>query len=266
MTTTEMAGRLDARLALANGPVEPTQHSGVELVTLERDGGAAVGLEVRAHLRALTHDGELVAHRLVHQRGRDRGVDAAGEPADDALVADLRADLVDRVLDDRHVGPGRSAARRVEQEPSDRGHPVLGVGHLGVELDAIGPPSKAEGLVLEGLAGGQEFRRPRQAEAFPVPVIDMVGPRPIGRPRRRRRDRIVADLDLAIWMGRDGSAQAFGQHLGAEADAEERDVGFDAGDEGFADVHRVERTRDRQVGCDRSLKKLKRQRVKKGSI
>ena len=43
------------------------------------------------------HAGELVADRLVHQRGRDRGVDAARQPADDPLVADLGADLVDRL-------------------------------------------------------------------------------------------------------------------------------------------------------------------------
>ena len=38
------------------------------------------------------HAGELVADRAVHERGRDRGVDAAGEPAEHVPVADLRAD------------------------------------------------------------------------------------------------------------------------------------------------------------------------------
>ena len=42
------------------------------------------------------HARELVADRLVHERGRDRGVDAARQPADHALGADLGADLVDR--------------------------------------------------------------------------------------------------------------------------------------------------------------------------
>ena len=59
------------------------------------------------------HARELVADRLVHERGRDRGVDAAGQPADDPLGADLRADLVDGLLDDRRVRPrGPAAARR----------------------------------------------------------------------------------------------------------------------------------------------------------
>ena len=36
--------------------------------------------------------GELVADGAVHQRRRDRAIDAAGEAADDAPVADLRPD------------------------------------------------------------------------------------------------------------------------------------------------------------------------------
>ena len=39
--------------------------------------------------------GQLVADGALHERGRDRGVDAAGQPADDPLVADLRADARD---------------------------------------------------------------------------------------------------------------------------------------------------------------------------
>ena len=39
--------------------------------------------------------GELVADRLVDQHGGDRAVDAAGEPADHAALADLGADLGD---------------------------------------------------------------------------------------------------------------------------------------------------------------------------
>ena len=42
------------------------------------------------------HARELRPDRLVHERGRDRGVDAAGQAADDPLGADLRADRVDR--------------------------------------------------------------------------------------------------------------------------------------------------------------------------
>ena len=59
------------------------------------------GLEVAAYLLGLARAhhpvvdvdaGEPVADRALHDRGRDRGVDAAGERADRPAVADLRAD------------------------------------------------------------------------------------------------------------------------------------------------------------------------------
>ena len=43
---------------------------------------------------------QLVADGLVHERGGDGGVDAAGEPADHAAGADLRADALDLLGDD----------------------------------------------------------------------------------------------------------------------------------------------------------------------
>ena len=51
---------------------------------------------------------ELIADRLVHQRGGDGGIDPAGQPADDALGADLRADVGDpRSMIDVFVHVGR---------------------------------------------------------------------------------------------------------------------------------------------------------------
>ena len=54
-----------------------------------------------------------------------------------ALVADLRADLVDRLLDDRHVGPRGPAPAHVEQERLEHLLAALGVRDLGVELHAV---------------------------------------------------------------------------------------------------------------------------------
>ncbi len=51
--------------------------------------------------------GELVADRLVDEQRGDGRVDAAGEPADDALVADLGADPLDLLLDHGGRRPGR---------------------------------------------------------------------------------------------------------------------------------------------------------------
>ena len=47
-----------------------------------------------------------------------------------------------------------------------------------VELDAIGIAIIAEGLVLEGVAGGQPHSARGQGEPFPVPVIDVLRPGP----------------------------------------------------------------------------------------
>ena len=44
-----------------------------------------LGLAQAQQPRVDEHAHELIADRLVHERGRDRGVDAAREPADDAL-------------------------------------------------------------------------------------------------------------------------------------------------------------------------------------
>ncbi len=89
--------------------------------------------------------GELVADGLVHERRGDRRVDPAGEAADHLLVADLRADRRDLLVDDLLLGPGRLDAGDVVQEPAQHLLPVRGVPDLGVELHA-GP---AAGQVLE---------------------------------------------------------------------------------------------------------------------
>ena len=72
---------------------------------------------VRAQQAVVDEDaGELVADRLVHEQRRDRRVDAAGEPADHALRADLRPDPLDLLLDHRRRGPrGRRAGDVVEE-------------------------------------------------------------------------------------------------------------------------------------------------------
>ena len=58
------------------------------------------------------HAGELVADRAVDERRRGRGVDAAREAADDAAVADLGADPLDLLVDDRGRRPALARSRR----------------------------------------------------------------------------------------------------------------------------------------------------------
>ena len=60
------------------------------------------------------HAGQPLAERAVDDQRRDRGVDAARQPADRAAVADLRADQRDLLVDDR----GRRPARRSQPQTS----------------------------------------------------------------------------------------------------------------------------------------------------
>ena len=79
---------------------------------------------------------QLVADRAVQQGGRDGRVDAAGQPAQHALVADDRTDLRDRVIDDVRRGPVRRATGDLVEEVLQDLLAVLGVHNLGVPLDA----------------------------------------------------------------------------------------------------------------------------------
>ena len=58
------------------------------------------------------HAGELLADRLVDQHRRDRRIDAAREAADHPALADLRADLLDRLVLEGAHGPVAAWRRR----------------------------------------------------------------------------------------------------------------------------------------------------------
>ena len=80
--------------------------------------------------------GELVADGFVDERRGDGGVDAAGEGADDAAVADLGADAGDGVGDEVAGGPVGREAADAEEEVLEEGLAVGRVDDFGVELDA----------------------------------------------------------------------------------------------------------------------------------
>ena len=80
--------------------------------------------------------GELVADRAVDEGGGDGGVDAAGERADDAPVADLLADAEDGVGDEVAGGPVAAAAADAEEEVLEELLAVGRVHDFGVELEA----------------------------------------------------------------------------------------------------------------------------------
>ena len=100
--------------------------------------------------------GELVADRALHERRGDRGVDAAGQPADHAGVADLGADPGDLVRDDVAGVPVGRDAGGVVQEALDDLLAVGGVPHLGVPLHAVHPPLVARERGDRGRLAGRE--------------------------------------------------------------------------------------------------------------
>ena len=207
------------------------------------------------------HAGELVADGALHERRRDRGVDAAGQPADRAPVADLGADLLDLLLDDVDHRPGRPAAGDVEQEVAEHLLAVLGVQHLGVPLHAGEPPVE----VLEGgdggAGGGGEHVEPgrrrddRVAVAHPDPVL-------AGHVGQQRAG--LGDLDGGAAVLR----AAGPSYLAAEARAPSpgsrstcrtparpavEDGGVDAGGAGLVDRRRAAGQDDRAAGLRASI-------------
>jgi hypothetical protein len=128
---------------------------------LVQEGGLHLLALACAHEAGVDEDGgELVADRLVDQRRRDGGVDAARERAEHVAGADLGTHGLDLRLDHRGVGPRRPAPADLEQETPEQLLSPLGVHHLGVELD----PVQAAGRVLErgdrDLGGGRRDREP----------------------------------------------------------------------------------------------------------
>ena len=100
--------------------------------------------------------GELVADRLVDQHGGHRAVDAAGQPADDAALADLGADLGDLGRAEMRHAPVARQAGDAAHEVADQLAAPGRVRHLGVEL---------HGVELALLVGdGRERRALRHAD------------------------------------------------------------------------------------------------------
>jgi len=117
-----------------------------------------------------------------------------------------------------------------------------------MELDAVDARGGPDRLGREIPAGGEAFRACRAVEAVAMPLIDRAGPGEagglrMGVPGLGDRKRVIADLGPALAVGVDARAHLLGQHLGAEADAEERRILLQAGadpvDLGLDEIVRV---------------------------
>jgi hypothetical protein len=180
---------------------------------------------------------QLVAHGAVHEGGRDRGIDAPGEPADHALPAHALAHAGDRVLHERGRRPCARAAAHAAREVAQHQPARLGVHDLGVELHADDRLARmgdgGEGRVL---AGGDHLEAGRQAQH----AVAVAHPhRALGAPRQRREQRVVAlQLEqraavLSVFRLLDDAAELVAEQLEPVADAEHRhaepvDLGVDA--------------------------------------
>ena len=177
-------------LRLASGSLSPDEPREEAVLGVDRDqrdlevvaerGDDLLAL-VLAHQAVVDeHARQLVADRAVHEQRGHRRVDPAGEPADHAAVADLGADLLDLLLDDRGRAPRARAAADLLEE---RRQHVLAVGRvddLGVELDAV----EAALDVLE--RRDRRLRRARQRREAGRRLVDRVAVRHPARLLRRR--------------------------------------------------------------------------------
>ncbi len=83
------------------------------------------------------HASELIADRFVQQHRGDRGIDAAGEPADHPALADLAADLLDRLELERPHGPVAGAARDLAHEIAQQRRAMRRVHDFEMELGGV---------------------------------------------------------------------------------------------------------------------------------
>ena len=190
------------------------------------EGGDDLLALVLAHEAVVDEDaGELVADRAVDEHRGDARVDAAGEAADDAPVADLRADARDLLLDDRRRRPGQVAAADVAEERLEDVLPEGRVDDLGVELDAVE-------AALDRLDGGHGRRGRRGERGEPgrrgedrVAVRHPAGllGRQAGQQPPRLADRQLRAAELADLGALDLAAEVEREQLHAVADAQHRD-------------------------------------------
>ncbi len=170
--------------------------------------------------------GQLVAHRLVDQRRRHRGVDPARQAADHRAVAHLGLDGFDGLFDDRQAGPRGPGVAHVVEEGFEDLHAPVGVDHLGVELHAVDRPvgvferRHRRGRRGRGLeAGGSQDDR--VAVAHPHFLLD----RQVGEQQRRVDQLEFGAAVLPRPGAADLAAQLLGDELAAVADAEQRHAG-----------------------------------------
>ena len=177
------------------------------------------------------HAGELLADRLVDQHRRDRGIDAARKPADHPALADLLADLLDRLLPERAHGPVAAAADDLADEIAQQRRAVRRVHHLEMEL---------RGVEFARLVGDHRDRRVRRGRDRAEAWRQLGHPVAVAHPDRIFlallpdaveqlgifRDLDLGAAELAVMPALDLAAELLRHRLLAVADAEHRHAGL----------------------------------------
>ncbi len=228
-------------LRLTSGSVTPASAARNSLGRVDvHQRNVVVAAEQRDHLVGFgepqqpvvdEHAGELLADRLVDQHRRDRRVDAAREPADHPALADLGADLLDRLLLEGAHGPVALAAGDLAHEVAQERGAVRRVHDLEVELG---------GVELARLVGDHGDRRVRRgadhaealrrlghavAVAHPHRIALALAPHPLEQ-RRILGHRHLGAAELAVVAALDRAAELLRHRLLAVADAEHRHAGL----------------------------------------
>ena len=173
--------------------------------------------------------GQLIADGFVYEDSCDRGVDAAGEGADDIVISNFFTDIFDSDVDVVAHGPAAFTFADVEEEVLQHGGAFRGVDDLGMELDSV----EAAGFICHrssrgevGVTGESEAGRhlcDGIAMAHPYRCL-------FGDAFEECGAAVSVEIGVTVFMFfrfRNFAAQGLGHELHAVADAEDRHTCFE---------------------------------------
>ena len=173
--------------------------------------------------------GQLIANGFVYEDRCDRGIDAAGEGADDIVISDFFTDIFDSDVDVVAHGPAAFTFADVEEEVLQHGCAFRGVDDLRMELDSV----EAAGFICHrssrgevGVTGESEAGRhlcDGIAMAHPYRCL-------FGDALEECGAAVSVEIGVTVFMFfrfRNFAAQGLGHELHAVADAEDRHACFE---------------------------------------
>ncbi len=202
-----------------------------DVVAVAEHGDDALGFGEPHQAVIDQHAGQLIADRFVNENRRDRRVDAAGQSANHFALADLGADLLDRLVLEGAHGPVAGKAGDVAHEIADQRRAVRRVHDFRMELHRV----ELAGVVADdrdrrALRLAEHAKAWRQfgdavAVAHPDRVFLALDPDALEE-RAVGGDLDLGAAELAVMAGLDLAAELLRHRLFAVADAEHRHAGL----------------------------------------